>query len=60
MSGEVGPQEDMAVSSPTHPIHSVLPLRFVIVIVDNILIAIVMIMKRCKIQNVVQQLQQNC
>jgi len=30
VSGEVGPQEDMAVSSPTHPIHSVLPLRLVV------------------------------
>ena len=29
VSGEVGPQEDMASSAPEHSIHSVLPLRFV-------------------------------
>ena len=28
VSGEVGPQEDMASSAPEHSIHSVLPLRF--------------------------------
>jgi len=30
VSGEVGLQEDMAVSSPSHAIHSVLPLRLVV------------------------------